>query len=108
MLTFYLGANKTFGTVGVNVNVGGNQMYRRISRHNVFVQDFYTRGLYTIGNSRQRDATYEFSERQVNSLYASAEVSFKDYLFLNGTVRNDWFSTLSPANRSILYPPITQ
>ncbi|AXE21558.1 SusC/RagA family TonB-linked outer membrane protein [Runella rosea] len=104
---FLLGANKTFGTVGVNVNVGGNQMYRRISRHNVFVQDFYTRDLYTIGNSRQRDATYEFSERQVNSLYASAEVSFKDYLFLNGTVRNDWFSTLSPANRSILYPSVT-
>ena len=104
---FLLGANKTFGVVGVNVNVGGNQMYRRISRHNVFVQDFYTRDLYTIGNSRQRDATYEFSERQVNSLYASAEVSFKDYLFLNGTVRNDWFSTLSPANRSILYPSIT-
>lgn len=104
---FLLGANKTFGTVGVNVNVGGNQMYRRISRHNVFVQDFYTRDLYTIGNSRQRDATYEFSERQVNSLYGSAEVSFKDYLFLNGTVRNDWFSTLSPANRSILYPSIT-
>lgn len=104
---FLLGANKTFGAVGVNVNVGGNQMYRRISRHNVFVQDFYTRDLYTIGNSRQRDATYEFSERQVNSLYASAEVSFKDYLFLNGTVRNDWFSTLSPANRSILYPSVT-
>ncbi|MFN8349649.1 MAG: SusC/RagA family TonB-linked outer membrane protein [Spirosomataceae bacterium] len=104
---FLLGANKTFGTVGVNLNVGGNQMYRRISRHNVFVQDFYVRDLYTIGNGRARDATYDFSERQVNSLYASAEVSFKDYLFLNGTVRNDWFSTLSPANRSILYPSVT-
>jgi TonB-linked SusC/RagA family outer membrane protein len=104
---FLLGANRTFGVVGVNLNVGGNQMYRRISRNNVFVQDFYTRGLYTIGNSRQRDPVYEFSERQVNSLYASAEVSFKEYLYLNGTVRNDWFSTLSPANRSILYPSVT-
>lgn len=104
---FLLGANRTFGAIGINANVGGNQMYRRISRHNVFVQDFYTRGLYTIGNSRQRDAVYDFSERQVNSLYASAEVSYKDYIFLNGTVRNDWFSTLSPANRSILYPSVT-
>lgn len=104
---FLLGGNKTFGVIGINANIGGNQMYRRISRHNVFIQDFYTRDLYTIGNGRQRDATYEFSERKVNSLYASAEVSFKDYLFLNGTVRNDWFSTLSPANRSILYPSIT-
>ncbi|WP_223834203.1 SusC/RagA family TonB-linked outer membrane protein [Spirosoma profusum] len=104
---FLIGANRTFGPIGVNLNAGGNQMYRRISRHNVFVQDFYTRGLYTIGNGRQRDATYEFSERQVNSLYGSAEVSYKDFLFLNGTVRNDWFSTLSPANRSILYPSVT-
>lgn len=102
-----IGANRTFGLFGINLNVGGNQMYRRISRHNVFVIDFYTRNLYTIGNSRQRDATYEFSERQVNSIYGSAEVSFKDYLFLNGTIRNDWFSTLSPENRSILYPSIT-
>ncbi|SFD93550.1 SusC/RagA family TonB-linked outer membrane protein [Spirosoma endophyticum] len=104
---FLIGANKTFGVFGVNVNAGGNQMYRRISRHNVFVQDFYTRNLYTIGNGRQRDATYELSERQVNSLYGSAEVSFKDFLFVNGTVRNDWFSTLSAANRSILYPSMT-
>ncbi|KAA9350018.1 SusC/RagA family TonB-linked outer membrane protein [Larkinella humicola] len=104
---FLLNANKTFGVFGINVNLGGNQMYRKISRHNVLVQDFYVRDLYTIGNGRQRDAIYDFSERQVNSLYSSAEVSFKDYLFLNGTVRNDWFSTLSPENRSILYPSIT-
>jgi outer membrane receptor protein involved in Fe transport len=26
---------------------------------------------------------------------------------LNGTVRNDWFSTLSPENRSILYPSVS-
>ena len=104
---FLLGANRTFGVFGVNVNVGGNRMYRKISRHNILVQDFYTRDLYTVGNGRQRDPVYEISERQVNSLYGSAEVSFKDFLFLNGTVRNDWFSTLSAANRSILYPSLT-
>ncbi len=104
---FLLGANRTFGSVAVNVNVGGNQMYRKISRHNVFVQDFYTRNLYSIGNGRLRDPAYDISERKVNSLYGSAEVSFRDYLFLNGTVRNDWFSTLSSENRSILYPSVT-
>jgi TonB-linked SusC/RagA family outer membrane protein len=104
---FLLGANKKFGVIGLNVNAGGNQMYRRISRHNVFIQDFYVRDLYTIGNGRQREPSYEFSERKVNSLYASAEISYKDYLFINGTARNDWFSTLSPANRSILYPSVT-
>jgi TonB-linked SusC/RagA family outer membrane protein len=104
---FLLGVNRTFGVMGLNLNLGGNQMYRRISRHNVLVQDFFTRGLYTVGNGRLRDPLYDFAERQVNSLYTSAEVSFKDYLFFNGTLRNDWFSTLSPENRSILYPSIT-
>jgi len=104
---FLISANKTFGDFGASLSAGGNQMSRKISRHNVFVQDFYTRDLYTIGNSRQRDPIYDYSERAVNSFYGSAEVSYKDYLFLNGTVRNDWFSTLSPANRSILYPSIT-
>ncbi|GAB2799371.1 SusC/RagA family TonB-linked outer membrane protein [Rhabdobacter roseus] len=104
---FLLNANRTFGNFGMNVNVGGNQMYRKLSRHNVFVQDFFTRGLYTIGNSRQRDPIYEITERQVNSLYGSAEVSYKEFLFLSGTIRNDWFSTLSPENRSIMYPSVT-
>ncbi len=104
---FLISANKTFGRIGLNINAGGNQMYRKLSRHNVFVQDFYVRDLYTIGNGRQRDATYETSKRQVNSLYGAAEVSYNDFLFLNGTIRNDWFSTLSPANRSIVYPSVT-
>jgi len=43
----------------------------------------------------------------VNSLYGSAETSYKKFLFLNITARNDWFSTLSPANRSILYPSVS-
>src|SRR5690606_41454406 len=33
--------------------------------------------------------------------------SYQDALFLNGTLRNDWFSTLSEENRSILYPSVT-
>lgn len=104
---FLFNAQKNVGNIGVNLTLGGNQMYRKLSRHNVLVQDFYTRGLYTIGNGRLRDAIYSVSERQVNSLYGALELSFKDYLFLNTTLRNDWFSTLSPANRSILYPSFT-
>jgi TonB-linked SusC/RagA family outer membrane protein len=104
---FLLGFNRTFGAVGVTVNAGGNQMFRRISRQNVFVQDFFSRDLYTISNGRLRDPQYDLIRRRVNSLYGSAEVSFRDLLFLNATARNDWFSTLSPENRSILYPAVT-
>jgi TonB-linked SusC/RagA family outer membrane protein len=104
---FLVGLNRTFGTIGLSVTAGGNQMFRGISRHNVFVQNFFTRDLYTISNGSQREPTYDLVRRKVNSLYGSAEVSFKDFLFVNATARNDWFSTLSPENRSILYPSVT-
>lgn len=104
---FLLGMNKSFGDFGLMVNLGGNQMYRRLDVNTLLGENFYTRDLYTIGNSSKITTNYSISERQVNSLYGSTELSWKGYLFLNGTVRNDWFSTLSPANRSIVYPSIT-
>lgn len=102
-----IAANREFGDFGIDLNVGGNQMYRRSDLNSVFVQDFVVRGLYTVGNARVKDPIYGLSERAVNSVYGSAEFSFKRFLYLNGTLRNDWFSTLSPENRSILYPSVS-
>jgi hypothetical protein len=69
----------------------------------VLVNDFYTRGVYTLGNGRLLSPVYEISEQEINSLYAAAEVSYKGFLYLNGTVRDDYFSTLSKENRDIIY-----
>lgn len=102
-----ISATQEFGDFGVNITAGGNQMKRRSDLNSVQVTDFVVRNLYTVQNGRSKDPTYSLSERAVNSLYGAAEVSYKNTLFLNGTVRNDWFSTLSPENRSILYPSIS-
>ncbi|MEO5999397.1 MAG: SusC/RagA family TonB-linked outer membrane protein [Chitinophagaceae bacterium] len=102
-----LSASHSFGNFGTELNLGGNQMHRTLERNSTLVNDFYTRGLYTLGNGRQLSPVYDFTERQVNSIYATLGLSFKNFLFLNGTVRNDYFSTLSPANRSIVYPSVT-
>ncbi|MDZ4709839.1 MAG: TonB-dependent receptor, partial [Saprospiraceae bacterium] len=102
-----ISATREVGDFGFDLTVGGNKMYRRADQNNVFVQDFVVRGLYTVANGRVKDPIYSLSERAVNSVYGSADVSFKRFLFLNGTLRNDWFSTLSPANRSILYPSVS-
>jgi TonB-linked SusC/RagA family outer membrane protein len=102
-----ISATQEFGDFGVNITAGGNQMKRRSDLNSVQVTDFVVRKLYTVQNGRSKDPTYSLSERAVNSLYGAAEVSYKNTLFLNGTVRNDWFSTLSPENRSILYPSIS-
>ena len=104
---FLVSANKTFNDFGVNINVGGNQMRRRMDVNSVQVTDFVVRDLYTVQNGRAKDPTYDMSERQVNSLYAMAEVNYKEIIYLNGTFRQDWFSTLSKADNTIPYPSIS-
>ena len=102
-----ISGNRTFGKFGIDVNLGGNQMYRRSDLNSVQVTDFVVRGLYTVMNGRVKDPIYGLSERAVNSVYGAAEFSYNSYLYLNFTARNDWFSTLSPENRSILYPSVS-
>ena len=46
-------------------------------------------------------------EKQVNSLYGFLNVSYRDYLFLDVTGRNDWSSTLPMNNNSYFYPSAT-
>jgi TonB-linked SusC/RagA family outer membrane protein len=106
-IDFLIGGTRTFGDFGLDFNVGGNQMYRRGDLNSVQVTDFVVRDLYTVANGRVKDPFYILTERAVNSLYGSLELSYKNVLFLNATARNDWFSTLSPANRSILYPSVS-
>ncbi len=99
--------NKTFGDFGIDLNVGGNQMYRRADVNSTQVTDFVVRDLYTVQNGRVKDPQYGLTERAVNSIYGAGEFSYKNFLFLNVTARNDWFSTLSKDNRSILYPSVS-
>ena len=106
-LDFLASATRQFGDIGTNLTFGGNQMRRRSDYNSVQAQDFVVYDLYTVQNARVKTPIYDLSERAVNSLYGSAEVSYKKFLYLNGTVRNDWFSTLSPENRSIVYPSIS-
>ena len=43
---------------------------------------------------------------QVQSVYGTASVSYKNYLYLDITARNDWSSALPKENQSYFYPSI--
>lgn len=104
---FLISANKKFNNIGLNVNFGGNQMKRRMDLNSVQVTDFSVRDLYLVQLGRAKDPLYNLTERAVNSLYGSAEVSYNNYLFLNATLRKDWFSTLASDKRSSAYPSVS-
>ncbi len=62
-------------------------------------------GLYNIGNAAElNDPTETRSVLRGQSVFASAEFGYKNYLTVLFTGRNDWFSQLSKAERSIFYP----
>lgn len=102
-----IGGNKTFGDFGVDVILGGNQMQQIADNMSTTVNNFYVRGLYTIANGQVKSPNYNYSKKKVNSLYGSAELSYKELLFLTATARNDWFSTLNPQSNSYLYPSVS-
>jgi TonB-linked SusC/RagA family outer membrane protein len=102
-----IGGNKTFGDFGVDVILGGNQMQQIADNMSTTVNNFYVRGLYTIANGQVKSPNYNYSKKKVNSMYGSAELSYKELLFLTATARNDWFSTLNPQSNSYLYPSVS-
>jgi TonB-linked SusC/RagA family outer membrane protein len=103
-MDFLLGGNKTFGNYGVDITLGGNQLQQIYDNISTAVTNFYVRDLYTIGNGQTKSPGYSYSKNRINSLYGAAEFSFKNYLYLNLTARNDWFSSLNINSNSYLYP----
>ncbi|HEY0609377.1 MAG TPA: SusC/RagA family TonB-linked outer membrane protein [Chitinophaga sp.] len=104
---FLVGANRKFGNIDVDLTLGGNQMVQIAENNNVKVDNFFIRDLYTVQNGQIKDPQYLYNEKRVNSLYGAAELAWKNYLFLNITARNDWFSTLNPNSNNYLYPSVS-
>jgi TonB-linked SusC/RagA family outer membrane protein len=64
-------------------------------------------GLYTLSNSRDPLVSSNYyGKLKTYSYFASAQVGYKNYAFLNLTGRNDWSSTLPAANLSYFYPSV--
>src|SRR4030095_12150404 len=100
-------ANKTFGKIDATVTAGANQMRRRTDVNNVQVTDFVVRGLYTVQNGRAKNPVYSIDEKAVTSVFGSVDLSWDRKFYLSGTLRSDWFSTLSKENNGILYPSVS-
>jgi hypothetical protein len=80
----------------VNANFGGNQM-RQLSKFDENnAGQLNIPGIYNLTNSRiPLQNTQRTVTKRINSLYASAGVSYKNMLFLDLTGRNDWSSALT-------------
>lgn len=65
-------------------------------------------GVFTLQNSIGRPSVNEtFQENMVYSTYGSVNVGYQEMVYLEGTLRNDWSSTLPAENNSYLYPSVS-
>ena len=61
-------------------------------------------GFHSFDNSTENaKASSSREERKLVGVYNSTSLSYKNQLFLTGTLRNDWYSTLPEENRSVMY-----
>ncbi|MCF2507075.1 SusC/RagA family TonB-linked outer membrane protein [Dyadobacter sp. CY107] len=102
---FLLNATKKFGEFDITANIGGNHRTNYAQRNYMGATELAIPRVYNFGNSRQKlVGENSFIKKTVNSLYASANLGFRNYLFVDLTARNDWSSTLPSDNRSYFYP----
>ena len=104
LLNFDKQLNSSFA---VRSTLGGTVSYRKNENVGIFGNTFKVPKLRTISNMANISPIYDFSEKQVNSIYASADVSYNDYLFLTLTGRNDWSSTLPEDENAFFYPSVS-
>ncbi|WP_026714410.1 SusC/RagA family TonB-linked outer membrane protein [Flavobacterium daejeonense] len=102
---FLLSYKKELGVFKLNANFGGNARNQKstgLSSGGTLTK----RNYFTLTNLQSTTVTPEYSHKKVNSLYGSAQLGYKDYLFLDVTARNDWDSTLPENDRSFFYPSV--
>jgi hypothetical protein len=106
---FLLSFNKTISDFSLGANLGSNLMHRTYEYvYGESVGGLVLPEFYSLSNSTGLARAYnKRTEKSINSLFASATVGFKNTVFLDASLRNDWSSTLPAENNSYLYPSIT-
>ena len=98
-----------FGAFSVDGLAGGN-----IRRNSYSQMSLATEGglsspnYFDIAASVSRPSySRGYEKKIVNSFYGKASVGYKDFVFVDATLRNDWSSALPTANNSYLYPSVS-
>ncbi|MFT3949857.1 MAG: SusC/RagA family TonB-linked outer membrane protein [Agriterribacter sp.] len=103
-LEFHLSYSKKVGDFDINVNAGTDFFKWTYKNNGGYTNNgLIVPNLFTASNSKN-PATY-FNNRikeAYKAVYGVASLGFRNFLFVDGTLRNDWFSTLPSDNNSVL------
>jgi hypothetical protein len=89
-----------------DINLGANHRISKLEGLSIQGRNFAKENLFAFSNTSNPVVEQEFWHKEVNSVYTTGELTYKNAIFLNASVRNDWSSTLPSNNRSYLYPSL--
>ena len=91
--------------INLIATAGGTLSKRTSEGFNQFARNFKIPTKYFFSNAVEIAAPVHrpVMTKKVNSVYGSINLGYDDFLYLDGTLRNDWSSTLSEDNRSYAY-----
>src|SRR5690554_1297449 len=100
-----LGMDKALNSdFNLSVNLGGNMMSQYRYTTNITGLGFVIPQLHVVNNTSNQNTETQVYNRRINSIFATSELGYKNFLYLNLTGRNDWFSTLNPESNNYFYP----
>ena len=90
----------------INASAGANKMSHKYNRVDSYIDGLVIPAVYKLNNGLA-SAQVKLTDRNydVNSLYGLAAFGYKEKYFVDVTARNDWSSTLVPADRSSFFYP---
>jgi TonB-linked SusC/RagA family outer membrane protein len=94
--------------LNLSLNFGGNRM-DRVTQQNVgTAPELAVPGVYNVANSSVTPQTSNrYTSKRINSLMGFGQIGYKNEIFLDFSLRNDWSSTLPEDNNSYLYPAVS-
>lgn len=91
----------------IDAFIGGNIQVNTSENNDQKAPKLAVSGLYTLSNSRDPlISSNAFYKYKTYSYFASGQIGFRNYAFINVTARNDWSSTLPKENLSYFYPSV--
>lgn len=105
------GKSFTLSDFSITPNIGGS--YRRTSTMQTTNQggEFAIFGIYNLTNTKNKSLGLANINSEVQSAYGTLELAYKDILYLTGSGRVDWFSTLATPGKdndlNVFYPSVS-
>ncbi|MEI9808059.1 MAG: SusC/RagA family TonB-linked outer membrane protein [Bacteroidota bacterium] len=91
----------------LKVIVGHNVLQQQFRREQSDAQGLTVDNLYSFANAGTVSTNNGSTKQRLVGAYGDIGLSYKNFLFLNVTGRNDWSSTLPIGNNSYFYPSVS-